>query len=158
VGSKGNQPDLPHPNMKRGQACEPRKSPAGGSILLALPAADKPNLPPCLLRFLIIVFSNSPQENFGSRWNRECAHLIDSSQWFRMEPKGSRRNPFRGGVSQFIRCEAPSLLHPGIERRITPSPARSDTEAAIALAGFFSGGLMGLAPCRSNPVCSREML
>ena len=38
-----------------------------------------------------------------------------------MEPKGSKRNPFRGGVSQFIRCEAPSSLHSGIECRITPS-------------------------------------
>ena len=38
-----------------------------------------------------------------------------------MEPKGFKRNPFRGGVSQFIRCEAPSSLHPGIECRITSS-------------------------------------
>ena len=77
--------------------------------------------------------------NTGSGWNPESAHLIDSSQWFRMEPKGSKRNPFRGGVSQFIRCEAPSSLHPGIERRI---------------ASAWDGGTMGgITP---RPRCRQE--
>ena len=56
----------------------------------------------------------------GSGWNRQRGHLVDFSRRFRMEPKVSKRNPFRGGVSQFIRCEAPLSLHPGIACRIRP--------------------------------------
>jgi hypothetical protein len=70
---------------------------------------------------LFVILSPNHARDTGSGWNRERAHLIDSLQWFRMEPKGSKRNPFGGGVSQFIRCEAPSSLHPGIERWFTLS-------------------------------------
>src|SRR5580704_17054281 len=43
----------------------------------------------------------------GTKWNRS----------------GSKRNPSRGGVSKFFRCEAPFLLRHELECRITPSPA-----------------------------------